>query len=462
MEDKAPNVTIVHPDDSAAATEETSADEPPTGASLSGDLAVEAAHEEPPSAPAIPAEAVAAGNLQWVETLNDHPLLDTDTRSDMELPGAPPIAAITSDDGAPEKLAPAAAKPKQREIKAFGNNDDYDIISTLGEGAYGVVLKAKTKATGRLVAIKRFRDSDSEDKYVRKTALREVKLLKKLTHVNIVELIIVYRYKNKLNLVLEFVDRTLVDDLGMDALRTRLCTWQVLRAVGHMHAHGVVHRDISPKNVLMSHEGVVKLCDFGFARPLGAAEDVYTGYVGQRWYRAPELLTRQSYGAAVDVWAIGVMLPEVHSGPPLFPGKSEVDQFFLINACLGAPPPEILAALKRLPHFEGVEHISIKSAPQKSLPQRFPRYPPALMRVLTACLVYEPSERATCEQLLALPYFVDDGLTPSVTDDEVPRLIERALAGPLAGKKRGGGGGGGADSSAAPSRSTSSSACAIL
>lgn len=350
---------------------------------------------------------------------------------------------------------PAPATPSAVRPQLFGHHADYETLLTLGEGSYGVVVKARHKSTGRVVAIKRFRDLDSEDKYVRKTALREVRLLKDLLHVNIVELLEVYRHKNKLNLVFEFCDRTLVDNLGMDANQTRLVGWQVLRAVRHLHAHCYVHRDISPKNVLLSAAGVVKLCDFGFARPLDRTE-AYTEYVGQRWYRAPELLVKAAYSAPVDVWAIGVMLPEVYSGHAVFPGKSDVDQLYRIIACFGPPPlgpmgsvaGPITAAFER--HHMVLPQTHTPLARQK----RFRSCPAPLLHVLTNCLLYDPSKRATCAQLLEMPYFAEVG---SVPDDEVPSLLLERGADGRRGMRSGGLGGNGSSRSHGKSQ-----ACTLL
>ena len=68
----------------------------------------------------------------------------------------------------------------------------------------------------------------------------------------------------------------------------------------------VMHRDLKPENMLLSKEGVMKLCDFGFARHLGGINVKYSEYVATRWYRAPELLLGQTqYGLSVDIWALG-------------------------------------------------------------------------------------------------------------------------------------------------------------
>lgn len=68
----------------------------------------------------------------------------------------------------------------------------------------------------------------------------------------------------------------------------------------------IIHRDIKPENMLVSAHGVMKLCDFGFARQLAGNHAEYTEYVATRWYRAPELLVGDGhYNIGVDVWAIG-------------------------------------------------------------------------------------------------------------------------------------------------------------
>ena len=76
----------------------------------------------------------------------------------------------------------------------------------------------------------------------------------------------------------------------------------------------VMHRDLKPENMLLSEDGVLKLCDFGFARHLGGLNTKYSEYVATRWYRPPELLLGYTqYGLAVDVWALGKLFSTIYS-----------------------------------------------------------------------------------------------------------------------------------------------------
>jgi cyclin-dependent kinase-like len=169
----------------------------------------------------------------------------------------------------------------------------YDVLGVVGEGAYGVVLKCKNKDTNEVVAIKKFKESE-EDEVVRKTTLREVKILRIMRHENIVQLKEAFRRKGKLYLVFEFVEKSMLDILeanpnGVDTETVRLLTCQLARAIEYCHRHDVIHRDIKPENLLINpSDYALRLCDFGFARTM-TTDSPLTDYVATRWYRAPEL-----------------------------------------------------------------------------------------------------------------------------------------------------------------------------
>ncbi|TPX39085.1 hypothetical protein SeLEV6574_g07430 [Synchytrium endobioticum] len=330
--------------------------------------------------------------------------------------------------------------------------ESYEKIGTIGEGTYGVVMKCRNRESGQVVAIKKFKESE-DDAQIRKTALREVRMLKQLKHDNIVNLLEVFRRKGKLYLVFEHVDRTVLEDLdkhphGLADLRdrdgsagnaARRCMWQLLRAVEYLHSHSVIHRDIKPENILISVNGVVKLCDFGFARSLAGPGARYTDYVATRWYRSPELLVGDvEYGKAVDIWATGCILAELTNGQPLFPGDTDVDQLYRIARCLGPLCKRHLEVFMRNPMFVGVrvpDGASLGSSNKYTLEARLPQLSADGLHWLHSCLQYDPDQRATARQLMAHPFFHADGFADKF-ESELRRLFDLEIEQNAADKQR--------------------------
>ncbi|NXO38386.1 CDKL2 protein, partial [Locustella ochotensis] len=298
--------------------------------------------------------------------------------------------------------------------------DKYQVMGLVGEGSYGVVTKCRHRESGQMVAVKKFLESD-DDAAVRKIALREIKLLKQLRHENLVNLLDVCKRKKRWYLVFEFVDHTVLDDLeaspsGLDYDRVRKYLFQVIRGTAFCHSHNVIHRDIKPENILVSQSGVVKLCDFGFARPLAASGEVYTDYVATRWYRAPELLVGDTkYGRPVDVWAIGSLITEMLTGEPLFPGDSEIDQLFHITKCLGNLIPRQQELFYKNPLFAGLKLPEVNEL--ESLEKRYPKLPPAALDLAKECLQIDPDKRPSCTELLRGDFFNKDGFAERFTQE---------------------------------------------
>lgn len=165
-----------------------------------------------------------------------------------------------------------------------------------------------------------------------------------------------------------------------------------------------IHRDVKPENILITKHSVIKLCDFGFARLLTGPGDYYTDYVATRWYRSPELLVGDTqYGPPVDVWAIGCVFAELLSGVPLWPGKSDVDQLYLIRKTLGDLIPRHQQVFSMNQYFSGVKIPDPED--METLELKFPNISYSALGFLKGCLHMDPAERLTCEQLLQHPYF---------------------------------------------------------
>lgn len=291
----------------------------------------------------------------------------------------------------------------------------YEIMGVVGEGAYGVVLKCRNKETQEIVVIKKFKEGD-DDESVRKTTLREVKMLRNLRQENIVFLKEAFRRKTKLFLVFEYMEKNLLEVLednprGLQPEQVRGYIYQLVKAVNFCHQNSVVHRDIKPENLLVNpansksgnKTGQLKLCDFGFARTM-ASKDL-TDYVSTRWYRAPELLIGSTtYGKGVDQWAIGCIMGELIDGQPLFPGESDIDQLYIIQKIIGCITSQQQKDFLRNPRYSGLKFPEI-SNPQGLRKRYGNKIDEDSLDFMTKLLKMNPAERLTGEQCLQHPYF---------------------------------------------------------
>ncbi|CAG9129541.1 unnamed protein product [Plutella xylostella] len=292
--------------------------------------------------------------------------------------------------------------------------DKYEQLSVVGEGSYGVVLKCRRRDDGRLVAIKKFLETE-DDAGVRKMALREIRMLKKLRHDHLVNMLEVFRRKRRFYLVFEYLDHTLLDELeaspgGLGEEVARKHLYQLLKGIDYCHQNSIIHRDVKPENVLVSASGIVKLCDLGFARALAAPGEPYTEYVATRWYRAPELLVAEHrYGPEVDIWALGCLFSEMLTGDPLFPGDSDIDQLALIINTVGKLAPRHQQVVSRLSGGAGAACGGRgASGGRGALPGGGHG-----RDLLAACLRTEPRARPQAAALLRHKYFTTDGWADS-------------------------------------------------
>mmetsp|Transcript_16335 Transcript_16335/g.24615 ORF Transcript_16335/g.24615 Transcript_16335/m.24615 type:complete len:754 (-) Transcript_16335:207-2468(-) len=307
----------------------------------------------------------------------------------------------------------------------------YEVLGVVGEGAYGVVLKCRNKESGGIVAIKKFKESD-DDEVLRKTALREVKLLRLLRHCNIVSLTEAFRRKGKLYLVFEYVERNLLEVLeeqpqGLDPALVRHYIYQLCQAIHWCHSNDVIHRDIKPENLLIDVQTrQLKLCDFGFARVLTNANEELTDYVATRWYRAPELLLGSAlYDFSVDIWAIGCIMGEITDGQPIFPGESEVDQLFIVQKVLGPLIPEHMDLFMSNPRFSGLKFPDM-SKPETLQKKYVGTLSKRAMLFMQSVLAMNPSDRPSSADALNHPYF--QGLHSKPSGDEYSTASSMAPA----------------------------------
>ncbi|XP_058442510.1 cyclin-dependent kinase-like 3 isoform X3 [Marmota monax] len=312
----------------------------------------------------------------------------------------------------------------------------YETLGKAGEGSYGTVMKCKHKDTGQIVAIKIF--YEKPEKSINKSAMREIKFLKvcffclnccQFRHENLVSLIEVFRQKKRIHLVFEFIDHTVLDELqyychGLERKRLRKYLFQILRAIEYLHNNNIIHRDIKPENILVSQSGITKLCDFGFARTLTPG-DIYTDYVATRWYRAPELVLKDtSYGKPVDIWALGCTIIEMATGNPYLPSSSDLDLLHKIILKVGNLTPHLQNIFTRSPIFAGVVLPEVQH-PQSSR-KKYPKLNGLLADIVHACLQIDPAERISSTDLLHHEYFTRDGFIEKFLPELRAKLLQEA------------------------------------
>jgi Tol biopolymer transport system component len=259
----------------------------------------------------------------------------------------------------------------------------YEIVSMLGAGGMGEVYRAHDTRLGREVAVKVLPQHLSDSAEVRARFEREARAVSSLNHPNICTLYDIGRDRDTDYLVMELIDG---ETLGARISRGALPTDQVLAlgaqiadALTRAHRAGIVHRDLKPGNIMLSKSGA-KLMDFGLARatglgPEGTGELTQSPTVAQSLtaegtivgtfqYMAPEQLEGREADARSDVWALGCMLYEMATGEAPFHGKSQAS---LIAAIMEKPP--------------------------RALSELSPASPPALDRLVQACLAKDPDDR---------------------------------------------------------------------
>jgi len=287
----------------------------------------------------------------------------------------------------------------------------FEVLEKIGEGTYGVVYKAKNKHTGQIVALKKIR-LDTEDQGVPSTTLREVALLKEMSHPNVVKLMDVFHRKHRLVLVFEYIVCDLkryIDNIKtpIEPLLIKSYLFQLLRAVNYCHNHRVVHRyfssrDLKPANLLIDKNGALKLADFGLARVFSVPFRAYTHQVVTLWYRAPEiLLGSKTYSTPVDIWSCGCIFAEMMLRQPVFAGDSEIDELYKIFRILGTPTAEVWPDIEKLPDFKTV----FPCWKPMEISKIIPNIDPLGLDLLMGMLQYQPNRRITAKTALKHPYF---------------------------------------------------------
>nr|XP_025637480.1 probable serine/threonine-protein kinase At1g54610 isoform X3 [Arachis hypogaea] len=207
----------------------------------------------------------------------------------------------------------------------------FEKLAKIGQGTYSNVYKARDLVSGKIVALKKVRFDDLEGESVKFMA-REILVLKKLDHPNVVKLegLVTSRICSSIYLVFEYMDHDLaglVAGHGLNFTQPQIKCYmkQLLCGLEHCHSRGVLHRDIKGSNLLIDNQGILKIADFGLAAFYDSKQTrPMTNRVVTLWYRPPELLLGATfYGVGIDLWSAGCIFAELLAGKPIMPARTE-------------------------------------------------------------------------------------------------------------------------------------------
>jgi len=302
------------------------------------------------------------------------------------------------------------------------------LSESLGEGTHGDVFRAKEKATGAQFAMKRLNYDPKHERL----AMREIKVLRKLRHPNIIHLANVWQdSKGKVVLQLELCRSdfgallkasrmggcSLIASLGAAQLKGYLL--QIFTAVAFMHENNVIHRDLKPDNILLTHDNVVKITDFGLSREHVQEYHKYTRFMQTLWYRAPEMcMGFDDYTTKADVWSLGCLLGELIYGATMFKGSANSEnprdhdrsQLEKIYELCGTPHPpdwpvdkrQVVRETYKQPIARPFMDTLMKTRDRN---RRKSYITNAALDLLDHCFVLLPDKRITCADALQHAYF---------------------------------------------------------
>ncbi|NXQ60103.1 STK36 kinase, partial [Anthoscopus minutus] len=199
--------------------------------------------------------------------------------------------------------------------------ENYHVLEMIGEGSFGRVYKGRRKHSAQVVALKFIPKVGRSEKEL-KNLQREIEIVRDLHHPNIIQMLDSFETAKEVVVVTDYAEgelfQILEDDGNLPEDQVQTIAAQLISALYYLHSHRILHRDMKPQNILLGKDGVVKLCDFGFARAMSIHTMVLTSIKGTPLYMSPELVEERPYDHTADLWSVGCILYELFVGTPPF------------------------------------------------------------------------------------------------------------------------------------------------
>mmetsp|Transcript_8640 Transcript_8640/g.17507 ORF Transcript_8640/g.17507 Transcript_8640/m.17507 type:complete len:400 (+) Transcript_8640:2123-3322(+) len=285
-----------------------------------------------------------------------------------------------------ERWLSALTRAASRDVLDF-----YELGDLLGEGGFAKVVRGKDRETGETFAVKIIAKQSSDEEEMDFLA-RELNIMKRVRHPNVIRTYDIFDSKKSLHIVLEFMEagtlheifqkkRPFSEEQAQSVLR------EIMQGVEYLHGRNIVHRDLKLKNILcrsLSFPLGCKLADFGLSNFVGArtmSKVILQSQVGSPHYVAPEVLKGGLYGPAVDIWSVGVIAHVLLTGKYPFAGKTMQETLERVSK----------------------GHVVFKSNVWKDVNLN-------AFEFVKQCLKDNPDERLNARQALQDPWLTDDRL----------------------------------------------------
>jgi len=261
--------------------------------------------------------------------------------------------------------------------KGVDPETEFDLIELIGQGNYGRVYKAIHKKTGKIYSAKiAYIEKTNEVESFKK----EINILSQCNNQYIVRYYGSYIKGHQIWIILEFCDggslyeliKILPRNLNEEEIASII--YMILKGLVFLHENKKIHRDVKTENILLTHEGIAKLADFGVSTQLMHSFSKKITKIGTPFYMSPEVIMQNKYDYKCDIWSLGITAIEMAEGEPPF---AKVKGYWVLKKIITHPPKGLKNKEKWSKEFNDF---------------------------VEKCLIYEPEKRSSAKELLKHPF----------------------------------------------------------
>lgn len=231
-------------------------------------------------------------------------------------------------------------------------NCQYEIMSSLGEGAFSNVYKVFDYKHDKNLALKIIRN---DPRFI-KQAQKEMDLLININHENCVRVASIFCYGKSYGFTFPIYKNNLYEELkknnmeGLEEVRVKRYGKEILQGLNYLKKKKIIHADLKPENIMLDFGGKIKIIDFGSSHKEREIKNIFV-YIQSRYYRAPEIPLGLGISCAIDMWSFACIIYELLTGKPLFRCKNERQLLVTIIQVLGMPPDYLIKKGTRCMNF---------------------------------------------------------------------------------------------------------------